>query len=133
MRQNFSARMTGTLLATVAITSAHAATYRCESVSHEVRYQAQPCDGGKVLNHQDLRTDAQRADTHQATQASVKLGKQLERDRRRLDQQGEKRRAVSMDEQGQAASKPSASSTQGQTLKREHPFTARVPKSKKSD
>jgi hypothetical protein len=92
-----------------------------------VRYQGQPCEGGRALHNPDHRTEAQRAETTKATQANAKLGRQLARERRKQEQQGAGRQPVALDD-GEPPAKPSASSTQGQTLKRTRPFTARVPK-----
>lgn len=124
-----------TLLMTLAALPAQAVAYRCElppsqqGGQPEVRYQSQPCDGGRALRNADHRTDAQRADTAQATLSSAKLGKQLERQRRRQEKQGAGRPPVAMDEPT-ARAKPDTPSTQGQTLKRRRPFTVKVPKTK---
>ncbi|RZL00118.1 MAG: hypothetical protein EOP36_16885 [Rubrivivax sp.] len=124
------------LMVLMAAPSAHALTYRCELPASqageppEIRYQSQACDGGRPLHKQaDLRTDAQRADTLKATQASAKLGQQLERERRRQEKQGAGRQPIAMDK-AKPAAKPPTPSTKGTTLKRERPFTAKVPKAK---
>lgn len=123
------------LLMTLAVAPAHAVAYRCElAPAHKdgppaVRYQSQPCDGGRAVHNPDHRTDAQRADTAKATLSSAKLGKQLERQRRRQEKQGADRPPVAMD-QATSRVKPDAASTQGQTLKRPRPFTVKVPKAK---
>lgn len=115
--------------------TAQAFAYRCElppaqkGGPPEVRYQSQPCDGGRALRNADHRTDAQRADTAQATLSNAKLGRQLERQRRRQEKQGAGRPPVAMDEATPPA-RPEAPSTHGQTLKRPRSFTVKVPKTK---
>lgn len=122
------------LALSIAPPPAHALAYRCErpagaaGQAPEVHYQGHACDGGRALRHaDDHRTDAQRTDTAKATQANAKLGRQLERERHRQEKQGAGRRPIAMDK-----AKPpvalGANSTQGPTLKRERPFTAKVPK-----
>jgi hypothetical protein len=115
--------------------AAQALTYRCElppdqpGGQPEVRYQSQACEGGRALhNTDDHRTDAQRSDTTKSAKADAKLARQLERERRRHEKLGAGKRPIAMDD-GPLPAKPAASSsTQGQTLKRARPFTARAPK-----
>lgn len=123
------------LLMSLATAPAQAVAYRCElPPAHkggppEVRYQSQPCDGGRALHNADHRTSAQRADTTKATLSSAKLGRQLERQRRRQERQGADRPPIAMDEATPPA-QPDAPSTQGQTMQHKRSFTVKVPKAK---
>ncbi len=108
---------------------AQATTYRCESPS-EVRYQQQACEDGRAVDVADHRTKAQQQHTTQATQTTAKLGKQLERDRRRQEKASAGQQPIAMDDHKRRQPKWTIPSTQGQTLKHERPFTAKVPKDK---
>ena len=123
------------LLATtlwLAATCAQATTtYRCESPAG-VRYQHQACEGGRALDAIDHRTKAQQQQTTQATQTAAKLGKQLERERHRLEKASRGQRPMAMDDPGKRQPKWASPSTQGQTLKSPRPFTVKVPKDKGS-
>jgi hypothetical protein len=105
-------------------------TYRCE-LPTEVRYQHQACEGGRAVHVADHRTEAQQQDTTQATQTTAKLGKQLARERRRQEKASRGQQPIAMDDPDRQPKWPSPS-TPGQTLKRERPFTAKVPKDKGS-
>lgn len=113
----------------LAATCAHAApAYRCEDAG-QVRYQQQACDGGRAMEATDQRTTAQQQHTAQAAQTAAKLGKQLEQERRRQEKASAGQRPIAMDRPDRQP-KWSSPSTQGQTLKRSRPFTAKVPKDK---
>ncbi|MBA4111153.1 MAG: hypothetical protein C0487_16350 [Leptothrix sp. (in: Bacteria)] len=115
----------------LAATCAQAApAYRCD-VAGQVRYQQQACDGGRAMESLDQRTAAQQQHTTQAAQTAAKLGKQLERERRQQEKASAGQRPIAMDRPDRQP-KWSSSSTQGQTLKRPRPFTAKVPKDKGS-
>ncbi|MBC7700449.1 hypothetical protein [Aquabacterium sp.] len=105
-------------------------TYRCE-LPTGVRYQHQACEGGRAVHVSDQRTKAQQENTTQATQTTAKLGKQLERERRRQEKASRGQQPIAMDDPNRQPKWPSPP-TPGQTLKREHPFTAKVPKDKGS-
>lgn len=107
-----------------------APAYRCE-LAGQVRYQQQACEGGRAMEVTDQRTTAQQQHTTQAAQTAVKLGKQLERERRRQEKASAGQRPIAMDGPDRQP-KWSSTSTQGQTLKRARPFTAKVPKDKGS-
>lgn len=79
----------------------------------------------------DQRTTAQQQHTTQAAQTAAKLGKQLERERRRQEKASAGQRPSAMDGPDRQP-RWSSTSTQGQTLKRARPFTAKVPKDKGS-
>lgn len=120
-----------TMLATtlwLAGTCAHATIYRCE-LPTGIRYQQQACEGGRSLDTTDHRTKAQHQDSTQATKTAAKLGKQLERDRRRQEKATAGQRPIAMDDpkrRGPVA----APSPQVSGSKRKRPFTAKVPKDK---
>ncbi len=103
--------------------------YRCE-LPGEVRYQQQACEGGRAVEAPDQRTKLQQQHTTQATQTTAKLGKQLERERRRLEKASEGQQPIAMDDPSKRQPKWTSPSTQGQTLKRPRPFTVKVPKDK---
>ncbi|MDI1261089.1 hypothetical protein [Aquabacterium sp.] len=104
--------------------------YRCD-LRGEVRYQQQACEGGRAVEAPDERTKAQQQHTLQATATAAKLGKQLERERRHQEKASKGQGPIAMDSPDRQP-KWSSPSTQGQTLKRERPFTAKVPKDKGS-
>jgi len=121
-----------------ASSSARAETYRCtmpadsSSGGHtEVRYQAEPCDGGQVMRTLDRRTDAQRMASSRNIQTEAKLGRKMERERRHQERQSPNR-PTAMDAP-KPQDPPGSGKPSGQfstVLKRERFLIAKVNKRK---
>jgi hypothetical protein len=126
------------LVCASASSSARAETYRCtmpadsSSGGHtEVRYQAEPCDGGQVMRTLDRRTDAQRMASSRNIQTEAKLGRKMERERRHQERQSPNR-PTAMDAP-KPQDPPGSGKPSGQfstVLKRERFLIAKVNKRK---
>ncbi len=121
------------LLSMTMVAHAEPVTYRCSTPGAAVQYQSLPCPNASqlVVETVDKRTDAQRRDTARATQADAKLGRQMERERRRAERRtaAANQGPIAMDARKPRPVAAAASGT-SKPLKRERHFTVKIPKAK---